>query len=502
MSEINIQETIKQADAQLRQSERQMFSGKKDEALNLFKEARELYNRAKEADPANPQLKILEPKIIKAQKDLERRIGKPIDGESPQTQPAAAATPEPVKTEPPKSPSKVNLPYNARKPMQDAQNQLRMLENNFKQLTGADNQVAKSLISRIENNISEGKKMLQESLDEAKKGGVTNHPDLEKIAADLADAESRFAQARAKVADQLSGSAARSEEVNADCDALRKEYDRLRPTLDKCGIPYYNDLEPLKEQIRFIEEFEKNELQGVKEKLTAFEQKYGTTRDEIKQKTDEAGYSGVTNATEGWVWLSEGTRKIPETRVYTADDLIDRMETQLPGLINKSDFHRLQNHAVLREWLEMAKRYNSESSKVIEMAQTLETKLKADAEAFSASIDKRTWPGNSTGAIAEAALKYFNESPDWAKNPKPQKILGVAIHGDWSVQERDILGTPIMYGIPVYAAIMMGEEEGENLARVFDVTMRTGEGTGVKAEPPFFSLTVGSSYYIRADKVK
>jgi hypothetical protein len=38
--------------------------------------------------------------------------------------------------------------------------------------------------------------------------------------------------------------------------------------------------------------------------------------------------------------------------------------------------------------------------------------------------------------------------------------------------------------------------------RVFDVTMRTEEKEGVKQAPPFVSVTVGNSYYVRMTALK
>lgn len=516
MSELNFQELAKKMDNQLRQSERQMFSGKKDEAVALFLEASALFDQAKESEPANPQVKTLEQKLSKLKKDLEKRIGGPIGGEAPAPvekpapgtpPPAAQPKSAPAPAAPPKTATAKDagkptpLPYNARKPMQDAQNQLRMLENNFKQLQDADHAMAVSLVSRIENNLSYGRQALQEAVNEASKAGAGNHPDLEKIAADFSEAESRLTQAKQKTTEQGAQNAAKAGEVNADCDALKNEYERLRPAMDKFGAIHYNDLEPLKEQIQIIEEFERTELPGLKEKLTVFESKYGATRDEINKNADNAGYSGVTRAADGWSMLTQKIQAIPETRVKIADDLISRMESQLANLKNSSDFHRLQQHTTIREWLEMAARYNSDSPKVKEMGASLESKLKADKDEFTAGIGKRTWPENSTGPIAEAALVYFDRGKEWFKPPHPGKVLGVAIHGDWSVQERDILGNPNMYGIPVFVAVIMDEEKETGLARVYDLTLRTEQKQGAKPEPPFSSDTVGSSYYIRADKI-
>ena len=40
------------------------------------------------------------------------------------------------------------------------------------------------------------------------------------------------------------------------------------------------------------------------------------------------------------------------------------------------------------------------------------------------------------------------------------------------------------------------------LARVYSVTLRTVESPNPKMQPPFTSITVGSSYYTKASKIK
>jgi hypothetical protein len=130
-------------------------------------------------------------------------------------------------------------------------------------------------------------------------------------------------------------------------------------------------------------------------------------------------------------------------------------------------------------------------------------------KSFNAEIDKRTWPGHASNApkdakaLAQAALDWFKNSPDWGKRPQDaRKPLAVAVKGPWSVQATNILGEPIMYGLPVLLAVEVESDKALNVARVYDLTMRTVEQRGVKMEPPFDSITVGNSYYIRPSAVK
>jgi hypothetical protein len=402
MSEFNLNETIKQAEAFRRQSERQMFNGKKDEAVTILLEAQAAFAGAKAAEPENPQVKGMESKLNKLQKDLERRIGRPIGAESepaPSPAPAAASPPKvstaagpkqaapppaaPAQQAPAKPAASAQLPYHARQPMQKAQSQLRSMEGNFKSLETAHPDMVQSLLSRIENNIKQAKTMLQSAMEEAAKAGVNEHPDLTAVSTAIADAEKRWQEAAAKNAEQAAQAAAGAEVVNTDCDALKNESERLRETFDKCGLLHYNDLAPLNEQIQLIEAFEQNELDGLKEKLQAFENKYGSSRDEIDKNANAAGYSGNDRASMGWSILSEGIARIADTRTQMAEDIIKRVESMVNNLKNLHDFSRRENHGTTREWLEIAERYSSDHPNVQQMRQSIESRLQEDLDAFN-----------------------------------------------------------------------------------------------------------------------
>ncbi len=118
----------------------------------------------------------------------------------------------------------------------------------------------------------------------------------------------------------------------------------------------------------------------------------------------------------------------------------------------------------------------------------------------------RAMPPTAPKAIpapATVALEWFNSSTEWGKRSKePRKPLAVVVTGPWSIQKKNILGEPIMYGLPIYLAVQVDSDKDLNAARVYILTMRTVEKRGVKMEPPFDHITVGNSYFIRPDKVK
>ena len=128
---------------------------------------------------------------------------------------------------------------------------------------------------------------------------------------------------------------------------------------------------------------------------------------------------------------------------------------------------------------------------------------------FHTKVDARTWPGHASNApsnadeLAKASLDWFKNSPDWGKrSSKIRHPLAVTVTGPWSVQQKNLLGEPIMYGLPIKLAVRVDEDSELNVVRVYDLTMRTMEARGVKMEPPFDHITVGNSYFIRPNKVK
>ena len=307
--------------------------------------------------------------------------------------------------------------------------------------------------------------------------------------------------------------AAQAEEVNADVQALLDEYNRVRPVFDKAMgvVIYYNDLEPVKTLLADIENFEKNDLDGLKVKMDAFAQKYGSTRDDIDQKADAMGYSGQNRASFPYTELSAGIENVRKTREVMAADLIRKAsEMRDQTATGVHGFYRLKQHAKLKEWGQTAAKFDPNNPQVKEYNAGIDAWIAEDMKAFNAEIDKVTWPGHGSNApddakeLASVAMKFLQEEEDKraAQGKESSTVLAVAVKGPWRVFKKNILGEPIQYNLPILSAVQTEEEKAMNLARVYDSTLLTQEGRGVKMAPPFIGATVGNSYYIRPSKVK
>ena len=129
---------------------------------------------------------------------------------------------------------------------------------------------------------------------------------------------------------------------------------------------------------------------------------------------------------------------------------------------------------------------------------------------FNAKIDQAVFPKQAGDAPADApalvqAAKEFlqKEEDERAASGKISgQVMAVVITGPWQVFKKNLLDEPIQYNLPVASAVQIEKEKGQNLTRVYHGSMLTQEVQGVKTEPPFFSVAVGDSYYVRPSALK
>jgi hypothetical protein len=270
-------------------------------------------------------------------------------------------------------------------------------------------------------------------------------------------------------------------------------------------------LEPVKELLSQIENFEKNDLDKINAAMKAFAQKYGSTRGEIDQKAEAMGYSGQGRASFPYTALSEGIENVKKTRTVMADDLIrrasDMKEQTSKGI---SDLARPKQYKRIKAWGELAAQLDPDNSRVKEFNSGLDAWIKEDMNALNVKIDKVTWPGPADNApddadkLSEIAVKFLQkeENKRADKNIEVGKVLAVVVTGPWRVFKKNLLGEPIQYNLPILCAVEYESDKDLNAVRVYDSTLLTQEYKGVKMAPPFLGATVGNSYYIRPSALK
>jgi len=522
------QTLLKQVDKDLRAAERDMFSGKTEKAIASLENINLALQKIKADDPNNPKLKTAQNKYNKLVKDLERRTGKDL-GAGTLT---AAAASTPTETAPLPEAKDVSsaqiqksttgkatasagaekLPYDARKPMSNVERGLKSLDGYMNKLADPNyNGNKDQIVGNMEKKLTQVKKDLKQAKEFAAAKGVSSHPDFDQADAEITKAEKSIASAKSGYEEEKAVAAASAKEVDADVAELKAVYDKVQPVFEKATgyVFHYNDLKTVEDVIVEIENFENNDLKVVKSKMITFSSKYGTTKDEIDKKADAMGFvNNYYRASYPYTELAAGIENVEKTRDVMAEDLVRRVKEELDGISKGAELNILDRYQKVKSWTKMAVRYQSDNPKVKELQGSLGQRIDEGMAEFHARVDGRTWPDHASNApsnaddLAEEALNWFKKSPDWGKRSSDiRHPLAVSVTGPWSVQKRNLLGNPIMYGLPIKLAVRVDSDKELNVVRVYDLTMRTVEMPGVKMEPPFDHITVGNSYFIRPDKV-
>ena len=525
----NVGALVKRAKTELRAAERKMFGGKKEEAVTHLQAVKGLLEKIEKAEPGQKDLKSLNSKYAKIKKDLDKRMGRSSTVTAqPKTTPVPQKRVSTRKTSPTRSSSSkvskkapvassssasAKLPYHAKQKLKEFDNLYRSVEHSFRKMeeakSGNTTTSPEKYAKQIKGTIPKLQSFLNEAKEAASEKGAEGDSAL-KLAQEKINAISdNLEKVSGEVKAIQAGNATKSAGIAGDIEILNKEFTRLESKIFNKATGtaiYYNDLKPVKELLEKIEDFEKNDREKAEEILNDFSEKYGETRDEVTEKTDDSSV--------GWNFenFKKGLENIAKTKSAMAEDIVTKARQKIGSLESKHDFFRTKQHAEIKEWVVTAEKFDPENEKVKQAKESLDKELDADLKKLLKKVKDQKWTDNDPDApsnakkLAKVAKDWFKNSSDWGKRGQQGKesyeILDVVVTGPWSVQKKNILGEPIMYGLPVKLAIQIDSEKEQGFARVFILTLRTFEGRGAKMEPPFEYPTVGDSFYIMKKEVK
>lgn len=484
-------ELEKQLNTELRGAQGALFNGKLDVADAGVKKCAELLESLKKLDPQHKQLKSFEQKLSKLQSDLAKKITKgPADGGKMPGKVSAPATAAAGKNK--------SLPRKTSQAMRELSKTLDSLEKFEKdrlQRIQEDysSYSIESTFSSVQEKIDSLPGLLDTVSGVAAEEGASEHPDFLAAKARVATvsdwAGKELAKTRESVERQKSGEAA----AGADAGSLKQVWESFdnKYFTPINNLSYDNDVAKIGEAFALYSEYGSKKAELAKA-LADFEAKYGTDRDAIEKAT------GGMEAVYPWQNIKKAMTDIETVPARMGDRVKEMIAQELSSLSSRHDFYRLERHAEINKLEDFCVKnvpgYAADAA--------VAGKLAEDKKLFEAKIDQKTWPAcKGTDTDRAGALEYLKNS--WGKDEKHKyTVLGTVITGEWSVQQKDLLGQPIMYGLPVLLAVQKPEDQAHGLARVFILTLRTAEGAGVKMTPPFTSDTVGDSYYIRASQIK
>ncbi len=251
----------------------------------------------------------------------------------------------------------------------------------------------------------------------------------------------------------------------------------------------------------------RREAPSVKAGVEAFAKKYGRDRNAIDDKMETlrdpknrrpsppAGEC-LQELTDGLTNLDEAPRLEAKKILTDALRALDRIE----GFV--ADTERDKRYAQVDAKLRLGLKFNPADAEIrdwVAKVAALRQKSKADIEK---SMDEARFPGPFAGftgpgtpADLEAScIRYFNQS-----DPS-QTTVKVSVAGNWVVAKKNIFGEPVQWGLPIWAA--GSHHDDPSTARVFKMTMITGEGLGIAKSPPWTGAWVGDSFRMRAKNIR
>ncbi|HMB91411.1 MAG TPA: hypothetical protein VKP65_11225 [Rhodothermales bacterium] len=99
----------------------------------------------------------------------------------------------------------------------------------------------------------------------------------------------------------------------------------------------------------------------------------------------------------------------------------------------------------------------------------------------------------------QAALEFFRNAEQWGAR-EGSEVLRVWVGGPWVVTEKDLLGRPIQWGLPVYVAEVQPHLREMGAARIFETTVLARQGSPAPQAPPFVGAWVGDNWLVSLDK--
>jgi len=289
--------------------------------------------------------------------------------------------------------------------------------------------------------------------------------------------------------------------------ALHKSFigrlEQIIPTYVKNVIYSERNADQVISQIEAL----RREVPYVKAQVEAFAAKYGRDRNGIDDKMEQLRNPQNSRpsppAGECFEELSNGLTNLEEAPKQEAKKILTGAIQNL-DLIESfiADTERDKRYTQIDAKLQLGLKFNLADQEIkdwVVKIKTLRVKSKADVEKsiddarFPAAFSVFAGPGNAAELTA-SCVKYFNET-----DPS-QTTVKVHIAGNWVVAKKNIFGEPVQWGLPIWAVGYHNNEK--DIARVFKMTMITGEGLGIAKSPPWTGAWVGDSFRMRTRNVQ
>ena len=497
----------REANKELRNSQRMMFSRKFEESRTHLDKAAELIEKIKTADPDFQQLKGLESKYARQKKDLDKRL--------PTTK-TPATTPSPTKSTPAATSSSDELPAAIKRRLAGIDRYLQNFDRYFGSLTAESGPVE---VDEAGKQLNAAEKELEQLLKYYGDKIVPGHPQLQSRKDSIAaavkkynDFESSYSGAKEKAA---RGKAAQLKEAQAIGEKMSALYNRHSSKFEGiygATLVYDSNIEQAEKQLVKIEIVEQEVLPVVQPVLAAIVEKFGDSAMAVNNKLFQLGMPSSKQFGNDFERLYESVANVSKSRKATAASIASRSKSQMSNIDFLVPDIRLKKLNETKAMLQVGQKFDRNNGDINRMLSTIDEKIDAVAGKIEKEIDSKKWSGHIKNfggpgdpkTLAKTALQYFKNSKQWGKNPNVKvEILKVSVRGQWKVAETNILGQVIGWRLPIHLAITNEKLKPKGIARVYELSILTVQGApgAVKKSPPFDGYWVGNNWMMRLKKL-
>jgi hypothetical protein len=309
------------------------------------------------------------------------------------------------------------------------------------------------------------------------------------------------------------------EQALKDWNDLKDSYEALEQTLKEVVPSYVPNILGSDDEatLATLEKFSTGLRRELEKKLKMFSAQYGDTPEKIDalyKELAEFDWQGDTHPDQmpGTYYkdIQEWMANVPVACSQRAERLVQEASQLQERMSGYANLLTEENVEKLKGLLQTAVRYDEDNAEARELLDTVDKKFSAERAAIEQEIDDAAWPGNyknfagpgDPGKLAAAAMEYLQNDEAGRQQDDSDHTFAVCVKGDWVAAEKNILGQPIQWGLPIYGACYNSEEKARNVCRVFGLTILTeAGGPGQKKEPPFTGVWVGNIYKMRIANV-
>jgi len=360
---------------------------------------------------------------------------------------------------------------------------------------------AKKLVSEYDSVIEKALDSGQDVQDTRKHAAyLRTLAEVERLSESVAGELGRIQESRARLERDVAALAAA---VELHAPFLRGLQNARATSGTEDGI-----IEEIDKLRKRLDEFDAGAGREARKSLAAFGDRYGTDRDAITASVGKImmGKRLSTPASPPSLYeqLDRGLKTIPTLREKITSQLLE-IAADNAGTKATTPARQQECFDRARRCIDLALEIDPGNAEATKLSDGLGAGAAAATEKMDRLLDEGTWedhssrfqgPGSASG-LAESARKWLAGDAGWTKT---KDILAVRVNGDWVVAEKNILGQPVSWGLPVEAAFVRHSDRdaGRDAAIVYRLTMVTRDAD---KSPPFKMARVGSNRQMRASKI-